>query len=53
MISIFGGTGFIGSKFHKKYKEDSVVIPRDEVQPRSNRVLYLISTVDNYNVLEY
>ena len=52
MISIFGGTGFIGSKFYNKYKEDSVVIPREEVQPRSNRVLYLISTVDNYNVLE-
>ena len=52
MISIFGGTGFIGSKFYNKHKENSVLIPRDEVQPKSNRVLYLISTVDNYNVLE-
>ena len=52
MISIFGGTGFIGSKFHEKYKDVSVVIPRDEVQPQSNKVLYMISTVDNYNVLE-
>ena len=52
MISIFGGTGFIGSKFYNKYKEDSVIIPREEVQPRSNRVLYMISTVDNYNVLQ-
>ena len=52
MISIFGGTGFIGSKFYNKHKENSVLIPRDEVQAKSNRVLYLISTVDNYNVLE-
>ena len=52
MISIFGGTGFIGSKFYSKYKEESVVIPREEVQPQSNKVLYMISTVDNYNVLE-
>ena len=52
MISIFGGTGFIGSKFYEKYKDVSVVIPRGEVQPQSNKVLYMISTVDNYNVLE-
>ena len=52
MISIFGGTGFIGSKFYSKYKEESVIIPREEVQPQSNKVLYMISTVDNYNVLE-
>jgi nucleoside-diphosphate-sugar epimerase len=52
MISIFGGTGFIGSKFYNKYKDECIVIPREEVQPQSNKVLYLISTVDNYNVLE-
>lgn len=52
MISVFGGTGFIGSKFCEKYKETSIVIPREEVVPQSREVLYLISTVDNYNVLE-
>ena len=52
MISIFGGTGFIGSKFYNKYKDESVVIGRENTQPQSNKVLYLISTVDNYNVLE-
>jgi nucleoside-diphosphate-sugar epimerase len=52
MISIFGGTGFIGSKFYNKYKDESVVIPREEVAPQSNKVFYLISPVDNYNVLE-
>jgi len=52
MISIFGGTGFIGSKFYNKYKDESVIIGREDTQPQSNKVLYLISTVDNYNVLE-
>jgi nucleoside-diphosphate-sugar epimerase len=52
MISIFGGTGFIGSKFYNKYKEESIVIERGDTQPQSNKVLYLISTVDNYNVLQ-
>jgi nucleoside-diphosphate-sugar epimerase len=52
MISVFGATGFIGSKFYNKYKDECVIIPREEVVPQSNRVLYLISTVDNYNVLE-
>jgi nucleoside-diphosphate-sugar epimerase len=52
MISIFGGTGFIGSKFYNKYKDESVIIRREDTQPQSNKVLYLISTVDNYNVLE-
>ena len=52
MISIFGGTGFIGSKFYNKYKDESVIIGREDTQPQSNKVLYLISTVDNYNVLQ-
>jgi nucleoside-diphosphate-sugar epimerase len=52
MISVFGATGFIGSKFYNKYKDECIVIPREEVQPQSNKVLYMISTVDNYNVLQ-
>jgi nucleoside-diphosphate-sugar epimerase len=49
-ISVFGGTGFIGSAFYKKYS-GSIVIDRDEIKPATNDILYLISTVDNYNVL--
>lgn len=50
-ISVFGGTGFIGSEFCKKYSEDVIVLDRNEIEPKSKEVLYLISTVDNYNVL--
>lgn len=50
-ISVFGATGFVGSKFCKKYSEDVIVLDRNEIEPKSKQVLYLISTVDNYNVL--
>lgn len=48
-ISLYGGTGFIGSKFAQIYP-DSIVIPREERVPNTPDILYLISTVDNYNV---
>ena len=49
-ISVFGGTGFIGSAFVKKYHDKCTAIPRDVRQAPTDNVLYLISTVDNYNV---
>lgn len=48
-ISVFGGTGFIGSAYCNKYT--SVVIPKHELNSKSCEILYFISTVDNYNVL--
>jgi len=49
-INIFGGSGFIGSKFCELYKNDIVKNDRDDYKPKTNNILYLISTVDNYNV---
>jgi nucleoside-diphosphate-sugar epimerase len=51
MIAVYGGTGFIGSEFCKKY--DCKIVGRDQVAPPdgTTKILYLISTVDNYNVL--
>lgn len=49
-ISVFGGTGFIGSSYIKQSKHNCLVVPRDERNPPTDQVLYLISTVDNYNV---
>ena len=49
--SIFGSSGFIGSNFKKNYP-NSISIPRDERKPLSNDIIYLISTVDNYNVYD-
>lgn len=49
-ISIFGGNGFIGSRFCEMYPNMVEKIPRDSRVPISSEILYFISTVDNYNV---
>jgi nucleoside-diphosphate-sugar epimerase len=48
--AVFGGTGFIGSRFCELYKDDTVIQPRISCYPLERDVLYLISTTDNYNV---
>jgi len=50
MISVFGSTGFIGSKFCELYEKECLKISRDIYTPESDEILYLISTVDNYNI---
>jgi len=49
-LSIFGGSGFIGNRFCELYAENIIKIPRNDYQPKTDEILYLISTVDNYNV---
>lgn len=47
-ISIYGSYGFIGSYYHSLY--NGIRIPKYQLEPESNQVLYFISTVDNYNI---
>ena len=49
-ISIYGGTGFIGSRFCELFADDVIRIDRDKNEAQSTNILYLISTVDNYNI---
>jgi nucleoside-diphosphate-sugar epimerase len=49
-LSVFGGTGFIGSSYVSKFP--SILIGRDCLDSQSDDILYLISTIDNYNVLD-
>ena len=51
-IDLFGGTGFVGSNFHNLYKHEVYVHPRNHNVPYYKNILYMISTTDNYNVLE-
>ena len=51
-ISVFGGTGFIGSTYCKMFAEETVIIPRLQKAPETNDILYFISTTNNYNVFE-
>lgn len=48
-VSVYGGSGFVGSRFCSMYG-DAVKIAREENTPHSNSVLYFISTVHNYNI---
>lgn len=50
MINVFGGTGFIGSRFCEMYPDKVILNERDNYIPKSNNILYFISTTDNYNV---
>ena len=52
MISIFGSSGFIGSKFVQNYKSISIPIDREISSAKSDDVLYFISTVHNYNIFD-
>jgi nucleoside-diphosphate-sugar epimerase len=48
-LSIYGGTGFIGSNYVKKFP-DNHIVDRNEHVPHTEDILYFISTVDNYNI---
>ena len=49
-INVFGGTGFIGKRFCELYAEEVIINSKNDYNPNSNNILYLISTVDNYNI---
>ena len=49
-ISVFGATGFIGSRFCEMYPDNTTKVPRDSNISPTNEVCYFISTIDNYNV---
>jgi len=49
-ISVYGGAGFIGSRYLELF--DGNLIERNNRDPQTNNILYFISTVDNYNIFE-
>jgi len=51
-ISVFGGTGFIGSEFCNTTNRKTCLIERESRTPRSSECIYFISTTNNYNVFE-
>jgi nucleoside-diphosphate-sugar epimerase len=50
-ITVYGATGYIGSFFAETFKNEIIIQKREDLKPKSKKVLYLISTTDNYNVL--
>jgi nucleoside-diphosphate-sugar epimerase len=51
-ISVYGATGFIGSTFCNMFPESVITVPREKRVPQSRNILYLISTISNYNVFD-
>lgn len=49
-ISVFGASGFIGGRFCEMHPDQVIKLGREDYVPKSKQVLYLISTIDNYNV---
>ena len=45
-LSVYGGTGFVGGNFSRMYPDETIVIPRDQREPESDEILYLIWTED-------
>jgi len=51
-ISVFGASGFVGSRFCALYPEEAHAEARDAESPAHDEILYLISTTHNYHVYE-
>ncbi len=51
-LSIFGASGFVGSRFCALYPELAEPEPRDAESPAHDEILYLISTTHNYHVYD-
>lgn len=51
VVALFGGTGFIGKHYQKKGYQVEIV-PRNQRESPYPDILYMISTVDNYNMFE-
>ena len=49
-ISVYGSTGFIGTAFCDSSPDEVIRVDRQRNEPPTRKILYLISTVDNYNV---
>lgn len=49
LINVFGGGGFVGKRFCE-LNSNVLVNDRNDYNIKTNNILYLISTVDNYNV---
>jgi dTDP-glucose 4,6-dehydratase len=49
-LSLYGSTGILGSYFNVLFP--SVCIPREQLEPNTENVLYLISTTDNVTFKE-
>ena len=51
-VSVYGASGFIGSNYAVHSSNAVELVDRNNPNPTSNEILYLIGTTDNYNILD-
>ncbi len=51
-FNIFGSSGYIGGNFVKQFNHKCLVQERENRIPKSENIIYFISTVDNYNIFK-
>ncbi len=51
-ISVYGGFGFVLGEFCRQFNYETIRIPKHEVVPSTNKILYGISTSSNYNIFD-
>lgn len=51
-LSVFGGTGFVGSEFCRQTKRPYILIDRETRKPSTTESLYFISTTHNYHIFD-
>lgn len=49
-LNLFGASGYVGGHFSQMYPDLVVKQDREDRVPKTNNILYMISTTDNYNV---
>jgi UDP-glucose 4-epimerase len=49
-LSVFGAGGFVGSRFCEMFPDTTIPISKKSIFSESPELLWLISTIDNYNV---
>lgn len=49
-ISVFGSSGFVGSRFYEMFPDDTIRIARNSRESETNEILNFISTTHNYHM---
>lgn len=50
--SVYGGYGFVLGEFCRQFKDEIIRVPKEETEPPTPKIIYGISTTDNYNVFD-
>lgn len=50
--TVYGGHGFVLGEFCSQFKDEIIRLDKLDLVPKTNHIIYGISTVDNYNIFD-